>query len=206
MSRVLLIGAGSLARDIIDAFGPERFAGLYVDPAYPAEPLAGLPVFSRWDEAARETTTYLLGISDIAHRALARAAAREAGLFPAAPLVSTRAVIAADADLAPGTAVGHMAVIGPGAALDQDVLVMHGAIVAHDCAIGANSVLCAGANLGGRVSLGFGSFIGANAVVAPNLAIGMGCHLAAGAVCLRDAPASTRWIGNPARLASRNPR
>jgi sugar O-acyltransferase (sialic acid O-acetyltransferase NeuD family) len=203
MSGILLLGAGALARDIIDCFGSDRFAGLYVDPAYPATSLADLPVFTRWDQAAAEASTYLLAISGIEHRNLARAAAREAGLVPAAPLISSRAVVAADAAIASGSAIGHMAVIGPTALVDEDVLVMHGANVGHDCVIGANSVLCAGANISGNVRIGRGSFIGPSAVVTPNLEIGEGCHLAGGAVCLRHAPPGTRWIGNPARLASR---
>jgi sugar O-acyltransferase (sialic acid O-acetyltransferase NeuD family) len=202
MNGIILIGAGSLSRDLIDCFGSATFAGIYVDPQFPAAPIGGLPIVSDWESARKIASHYVLGVSDIEHRERARRAAANAGLTPAAPLVSHTAIVAADATLAAGCTVGHMAVIGPSARLDEDTLVMHAAIVAHDTVIGPNCVLCAGVSLGGYVGIGARTFVGSNAVIAPRVSIGAGAYIAAGAACFRDAEPGSRWIGNPARRSA----
>jgi sugar O-acyltransferase (sialic acid O-acetyltransferase NeuD family) len=199
MDTIILIGAGSLSRDLVDCFGAGAFVGTYVDPQFPAASIRGLPVLSNWEDVCDIASHYMLGISDVAHRERASFVARQAGLLPAPPLVSRLAVVAADAVLAPGCAVGHMAVIGPSARLGENTLVMHQAIVAHDVVVGTNSVLCAGVSLGGHVHIGANTFIGSNAVLVPKLKIGAGTHIAAGAACFRDAEPGSTWIGNPAR-------
>lgn len=199
MSNIILIGAGALTRDLVEAFGAAAFAAIYVDPAYAAASIGGLPVLTSWEAARGRGGHYLLGVSDIAHRARAAAAAEAAGLAPAPAMVTHTAIVAADATLAPGAAVGHMVVIGPAARLAGNTLVMHGAVVGHDVELGANSVLCAGVSLGGHVRLGGDSFIGSNAVLAPGLVFGQHSYVAAGAACFRDGPPHSRWIGNPAR-------
>jgi sugar O-acyltransferase (sialic acid O-acetyltransferase NeuD family) len=203
MSKIILIGAGAFARDMIDAFGRDTFVGIYVDPDFPTGSLSGLPVFTRWTDVREAASYYVLGVSDIDHRERARGAASKAGLAPAPPLVSRTAIAAADARLASGCAVGHMAVIGPSARLGEDTLVMHSCVIAHDSVIGDNTVLAAGVCTGGHVQIGPRTFIGSNAVLAPKVKIGAGCYIAAGAACFRDAEPGTRWIGNPARRADR---
>jgi sugar O-acyltransferase (sialic acid O-acetyltransferase NeuD family) len=199
MNKIVMIGAGSFARDLVDAFGAQAFAGIYVDPEFAPTPIGGLPVFSKWEDVRKNATHYILGVSNIEHRERARAAAEKCGLAPTPPLVSRLAVVAGDATLAPGVAVGHMVTIGPAAKLDAHVLVMHLSVIGHDCVVGENTVLCAGVSLGGHVHVGKKSFVGANAVLAPKVNIGAECHISAGAACFRDAEDGGRWIGNPAR-------
>lgn len=201
MQGIVLIGAGALSRDLIDCFGAQAFAGIYVDPQFAAGSIGGLPLFTSWTDVRKVASRYILGVSDIVHRERARAAARNADLTPAAPMVSRLAIVASDAILAPGVVIGHLAVIGPAASLDEDVLVMHAAIVAHDAVVQANTVLCAGVSLGGYVRVGNNTFIGSNAVLVPGLKIGAGCHIAAGAACFHDSEPAGSWIGNPARRA-----
>jgi acetyltransferase-like isoleucine patch superfamily enzyme len=199
MSSIILIGAGALGRDLIEAFGAAAFAGVYVDPGHAAADMRGLPLLSSWEEVCARATHYVLGVADIAHRERARAAARRAGLSPAAPMVARTAVVAEDAILAPGVAIGQMAVVGPAAQLGEDTLVMHACVVAHDVVLESNCVLCAGVSLGGRVRLEAQVFVGSNAVLAPDVSMGQGSYVAAGAACFRDGPAASRWLGNPAR-------
>ena len=196
---ILLIGAGALARDIVDCFGAGTFIAAYVDPKFAVAAVGVVPMVTDWDEARRRASHYVLGVSDIAHRERARNAAAAAGLLPAAPLVSSLARVAGDAQLAPGCMVGHFAVIGPAARLGVDTLLMHAAIVAHDSSVEEGSVLCAGACINGNAAIGPRCFVGPNAVVLPNVRIGHDSFVAAGAVCFRDAPARSFLLGNPAR-------
>ena len=203
MDKIILIGAGALARDIVGVFGHERFVGLYVDPQFQGTKFGELPVLSNWADVRKIATCYVLGVSDIAHRDRVRLMARAEGLHPCAPLVPPSAIVAADARLASGSAIGQMVVIGPAARLGEDSIVMHSAIVAHDSVIGENTVLCAGVCIGGHVQVGAQTFVGSNAVLAPKVKFGAGCYIAAGAACFRDADPGSRWIGNPARRSNR---
>jgi len=203
MDKIILIGAGALARDIIGVFGHKRFVGIYVDPQFYVDKFCELPVLTSWPDVREIASCYVLGVSDIAHRERARILARAEGLKPSTPLVPPSAIVAADARLEPGSAIGQMAVIGPSAHLGEDTIIMHSAIVAHDTLIGENTVLCAGVCVGGNVKIGAQTFVGSNAVLAPKVNIGAGCYIGAGAACFRDANPGSRWIGNPARRADR---
>ena len=202
--KILLIGSGALARDFVESFGRDAFVAIYVDPQFPVTQIDGLPVFTDWKEARDRASHYVIGFSDIEQRERVRGHAKSAGLLPASPFISRFAVIASDASLSPGCAVGHFAVVGPSARLCEDVLVMHSAVIAHDASVGVNTLLCAGARLGGYVQIGSGCFVGPNAVVSPRVKIGSNSHIAGGASCFRDAEAYSVLIGNPARQAKRS--
>ncbi|OGA47075.1 MAG: hypothetical protein A3F74_15290 [Betaproteobacteria bacterium RIFCSPLOWO2_12_FULL_62_58] len=204
MEKILIIGSGALARDFVDIFGPHAFVGSYVDPGFSATPVGGLPVFLDWQEALTQASHYIIGVSDIEHRKRARLNALNAGLSPASPMISDRAIVSAHASLSPGCVVTHFAVVGPFVRLCEDVLVMHSAIVAHDSIVDVNSVLCTGVCLGGYVQIGAECFIGANSVLAPSVKIGRGSFIAAGASCFRDAEPGSLLVGNPARKAKKH--
>jgi len=201
MQAVLLIGAGALARDIVDGFGADAFVAAYVDPEFATASLAGVPVVTDWQEARRRASHYVLATADVAYRQRARAMARAASLPPAPAMVSSLARVAGDACLGAGCLIGHFAVIGPAARLGEDTLVMHSALVAHDASVGEGSVICAGACVNGNVHIGPRCFIGPNAVLMPKIEFGHDCLIAAGAACFRGAPALSSLIGNPARRA-----
>lgn len=204
MEKILLIGAGALARDIIDLVGPDRFVAAYVDAQFAtADAVDGIRVYTDWQQAVRLASHYVLAVSSIDHRKLASALAGGAGLKPSSPIVSATAKIARSATLASGCVVGHFSAVGPAARIGLNSLLMHGVVVGHDSVIEENAVVCAGVCMGGYVTIGASSFVGTNAVMAPKINVGSGSFIAAGAACLRDAPANSRLIGNPAkRVAS----
>ena len=197
--KILLIGAGALARDIVNVVGPEFFIGTFVDPGFATTPVQGLPVISDWQEAARCATHYAIGVLDGKHRRMARQQALDAGLSPCAPIVHATAQIAKDAKIGPGCLVGYYSVIGSGTELQEDVLVMFSANIGHDTVIGENSVILHGACISGYTTIGKDCFIGTNASLAPKITIGSNSFVAAGASCFLDAPPESMLIGNPAR-------
>jgi UDP-3-O-[3-hydroxymyristoyl] glucosamine N-acyltransferase len=200
MESILLIGAGALASDLIDMFGPGRFAGAYVDPEYRrGDELDGVPVYSHWTQAAAVASHYLLAVSSIEHRERAMALAADAGLIAASPMVSPCARVARSAELERGCVVAHFSAVGPQARVAANGLLMHGVVLGHNSVLEANVVVCAGVSIGGYVEIGSRSFIGTNAVLAPKIHLGPDSFVAAGAACLRSAPARSLLIGNPAR-------
>jgi sugar O-acyltransferase (sialic acid O-acetyltransferase NeuD family) len=200
MEKVLLIGAGALACDLIDLVGADKFVAAYVDPQFAqAESVDGVRICTDWNQAMQLASHYVLAVSSTEHRARARARAVEAGLEPSSPIVSTSARIARSATLARGCAVGYFSAVGPGARIGLDCLIMHGVVIGHNSIIEENVVVCAGVCMGGYVTIGAHSFVGTNAVLAPKVSVISGCFIAAGAACLRDVPANSLMIGSPAR-------
>lgn len=205
MEKILLMGAGALARDIIDLVGPDRFAAAYVDAEYvSADTVDGLHIYTDLQQASRIASHYVLAISSIDHRERARKLAADSGLQPCTPVVSATARIARRVVLPGGCVVGHFSAVGPSARVGQDCLIMHGVVVGHDSVIEDNVVICAGVCLGGYVKLGARSFVGTNSVVSPQVSVGSDSFVAAGAACLRDAPANSRLLGNPAKRFANN--
>lgn len=204
MEKILLVGAGALARDIIDLIGADRFVAAYVDAEFiQADSVDGVRICKEWRQAAQLASHYVLAVSSIEHRERASVLAAGAGLEPASPIVSITSRIASKATLARGCVVGHFSTVGPAVRIGLNSLIMHGVVVGHDSVIEENVVVCAGVCLGGYVTIGTRSFVGTNAVVAPKVNVGSDSFVAAGAACLRDAPANSRLIGNPAkRIAS----
>jgi len=199
MGLLIIVGAGALARDLIEIFGRDNFAAIYVDPGFAAEPIAGLPVVDNWVRARELGSEVVLGIADIAQRTRTMQQAVAGGLLPARPMVSAHAIVSASARIGPGCVVTHQAVIGPSVHLVCNVLIMHGVIVGHDSVIHNQGVICAGASIAGGVVLEDGCFVGPNAAIAPKVRIAAGSFLSAGSACLRSVPRRSVLIGNPAR-------
>jgi sugar O-acyltransferase (sialic acid O-acetyltransferase NeuD family) len=200
----VLIGAGALARDIVSVAGVDRFAATYVDPGYPAAPIAGLPVITDWSEALHYSPYYALAVLDAEHRIRACRSAERAGLKPCPPIIHHTAQVAAGVILSPGCMVGYYSILGPGVLVRENTMIMHSATVSHDTAIGENSVILHGACIGGYAQIGRNCFVGANSVVSPGVSIGDDSFVAAGAVCFKDAPAGSMLLGNPARISLRS--
>ena len=200
MEKILLIGAGALACDIIEIFGASAFVAAYVDAPYArTDAVDGVPVCTDWRQAAQLATHYAMAVSAIDDRERFISRAAGAGLEPASPLVSPFARIARRAKLSRGCVIGHFVVVGPAVRLDPNCLVMHNVMIGHDSVMENNVVLCQSACLGGYVRIGARSFVGSNAVLAPKVGVGSDSFIAAGAACLRDAPANSQLIGNPAK-------
>lgn len=203
--KIVLLGGGALARDIVAMFGPERFVFAFVDPAYSmdATDCEGLRIETNWRVVTGCATHYLLGVAGQEARQLMQQRARESGLRPAQPFMAPMVSCAKSAQIGCGSVIGSFVAIGPGAVLAEDMLVMHNVTVAHDSRLDTLSVLCSGVSLGGRTRIGKGCFVGANAVLAPGIGIGDGAVIAAGASCLADVPEHGFAIGSPARRVAR---
>lgn len=201
--RRLLIGAGALARDIVELAGAELFCAVYVDPQFAAGSFFGLPVITDWAAACAQATHYVSGFLDLPRRRAMQLAAAAAGLLPASALVSASATVSKAATLAPGCVIATHVNVGAMTTIGRDVLLMHNAVIGHDSRLGNNSIVLPGAWVGGHVTVGEDVLLGANSVTAPGLSIGSRCVLAPGAACLKSLPADSTLIGNPGRVVRR---
>lgn len=79
------------------------------------------------------------------------------------------------------------------------VCINWGATVGHDTIIGDFTTILPGANVSGNCTIGEGCYIGANSVIREKIKIGDNSTVGAGAVVVKDVPANTTVVGNPAK-------
>lgn len=203
--RIVVVGAGALARDIVAMCAPGTFRAVFVEPGFDAPSSFGLPLLRSWDDVRSVASHYVLGLLDAAGRDRLRQAAQAAGLRAPSAMVAPSAVVSAQATLEVGCLIGNNVQVGPCTRLGRDVLVMHNAVIGHDVSVGAGTVVLPGAWVGGYSRVGARCFIGANSVVSPRLSVGDDCVLAPGAACLKDLAPGSLLIGNPGRATRRGP-
>lgn len=140
------------------------------------------------------------------HRQRLEQEARRAGFrsFPA--LVDPTTVVARSAVVGEGAAVNAAGVIGANSRLGRGALVNRSVSVGHDVVLDDYSTLGPACVLNGHVRVLTGAFVGAGAVVLPGVSVGANAVVGAGAVVVRDVPAHTVVVGNPASVTrSDNP-
>jgi acetyltransferase-like isoleucine patch superfamily enzyme len=69
----------------------------------------------------------------------------------------------------------------------------------HDCALGDYTSIAPLASISGNVTAGQGVDIGTSAAIRQGLSLANGCGVGMGSVVIKDVPANTLVVGNPAR-------
>jgi sugar O-acyltransferase (sialic acid O-acetyltransferase NeuD family) len=114
-------------------------------------------------------------------------------------------VIAADAYVGSGCAVGVGTVLMPGVVCTADVTVgrhtnvMPNCTLTHDVRVGDFVAIGAGAQLAGGASIGNGAYLGSGALLREGVRVGAGSLVGMGSVVLHDVPDGQVWAGSPAR-------
>ena len=208
MQRILVIGAGGTAKEVVEIIelcGVQGVVGL-IAPDANGQRVLDYPVLGGDAEIAGIVARHgidgaVVAIGDNWRRAAVGGELRRrlpgrsfvSAVHPAAS-VSPRAHIGA------GGLVYPMAVLMVDAHLGSFVYVSVGGIVGHDVRVGDGANIGPGAVLGGQVQVGDYTAIGAGAVVLQGRSVGAHAVIGAGAVVTRDVPAYAVAYGAPARV------
>lgn len=134
--------------------------------------------------------------------ALWRLAVKAGFDFPS--IIHPSAVVSAHASMGSGVYIGPGAIINSGAVIGEGCIINSGAIVEHDCRIGAFVHIAPGAVLSGGVTVGDRAHLGTGCSVTHGVSIGADSIIGVGSAAVKDIPARTVCVGNPAkRIKSR---
>jgi sugar O-acyltransferase (sialic acid O-acetyltransferase NeuD family) len=205
VTRLIVVTAGGFGREV-EAYARDagfEVAGFLHDThRYPGS-LDGLGIDDRIlgpveGYEPRGDELLAIGLGDIAPR-LETAEALLARGARLATVVHPSAWVADSAVLAPGTVIAPFAFVGPHARVGELSVLNTYASVGHDSVVGRCCVLAPYAVINGRVTLGDEVFLATHATVTPRRSVGDGSTVSAGSVVLRDVPARSLAVGNPAR-------
>ncbi|MDP4002722.1 NeuD/PglB/VioB family sugar acetyltransferase [Methylobacterium sp. NEAU K] len=206
--RLVLYGAGALAREIVDALvrlnahgSPVDLQASIVDPGIDApETFRGRPVVRDVRSfAGDDSLRFVVALGEPEPRARAAAHLRTEIGARFTSIIDPGVLVGASSRIGTGAVIlGHSS-ITTDAQLGEHVLVNPGCTVAHDDVLGDFATLSPGVHLAGHVAVGAGAFLGTGACVIPKIRIGARAVVGAGAVVIRNVAPGQTVFGNPAR-------
>lgn len=210
MSRIVIIGAGGHAREILGVLLESQNDGQPVEPLgfidenpeTRGQFIDGLPVLGdfswfRGVDTSRIEVVCALGAPQVCRRLAQQA--QDLGLRLASA-ISPRACISPRAQLGRSIVVFPNVIVNTGAIIGDFVTLNVAVTVSHDASVGDFSNVNPGVHLAGRVNVGEGCYLGMGSNVIQGITIGGWSIIGAGAVVIRDLPPFVTAVGVPARV------
>lgn len=172
-------------------------------------PFAGIPIhygkkgFEKWKAKQNSETQFGFSVAIGGERGKDRVEIQgyleSEGLTPLI-IKHPTAFVAENAIIAKGSQILANSAICIEAKIGRSCIINTGATVDHECILGDGIHIGPGAHLAGNIMVGDYATIYTGAVVLPRVEIGKGAIVGAGAVVVKDVPAYTIVVGNPAKV------
>lgn len=206
---VVILGAGALAREVLDVFDACREAGadydvlgFLVDSDYgrPGDLVNDTPILGdlSWlGDHPEVQAVCAVGAPQARRNIVERAASRGVRFCT---VVHPRAVVTKRVTFGEGVVIAAGAVLTNNITLEDHVLLNLGCTIGHDVRVERFATVAPGVNVSGSVVVETGAYLGTGSCVIEKVRIGRWSIVGAGAAVVRDVPPNTTVIGNPARV------
>lgn len=210
MQKVVILGAGGFAREVLDIFMAQNAISKQYDilgfidenPTKRGETLNGLPVLGTFDwfsTVDKETIRVICGVGNTQSRKKMVAKASEIGL-KFCNIIHPTAVLTTFVSLGKGV------VITAGSIFTNNIKIGNHVHINLDCTIGHDSIIedfctiAPGVHISGNVHIKEGCDIGTGAVIIQGITIGEWSIAGAGCVITKDIPPNVTVVGVPAKI------
>jgi sugar O-acyltransferase (sialic acid O-acetyltransferase NeuD family) len=203
VNRLLLVGAGGLARETLVAARDWQVVGFVDDnPSLHGRIIDGVPVLGPLSMVSEYPDAQVVICSANSRNRSSRKRIAERLALPAERYAT---IVHPAASIAPGTTIGagsivlaFVAVTAP-QEIGEHVVIMPHVTITHDDSIASYVTFAARVALAGGVTVGEAAYLGSGALVREGLSIGAGALVGMGSVVLEDVPPFEVWAGVPAR-------
>ena len=199
MRRIVVIGAGSIAENIVCQFNLENEVEYFHE-----DPISdGETKFSKLVEkrsAVIFDADYIACVGDTRHK---RALIQELPNAHYRNFIDKTMWIAKNTYLQKGIYAQPYSVIWNDCDIQDHVTLLNTCSIGHNSKVKKYSIVCPEATIGGYCEVGEGVWVGANATIRENIKIGDGAFIGQGANVVKDVEPNTVVLGNPARFYNR---
>lgn len=208
--KIVIIGAGGLARDTVDIFetlnvtspGDFEVLGYIVEApfAIPGEIIYGKPILGDFDWLAQniEQVKVVCGVgsSELRYRLVGKAVALGATFQSA---IHPQAIYSPSSTFGQGVIVKAGGLLASSTRLGDHVVLNLGCTIGHDTSLGDFVTVAAGVNIAGYVNVKTGCHLSIGCKVIEHLEIGEWSFIGSGSVVTKNIPPGMVANGNPAR-------
>ena len=210
MQKVVILGAGGFAREVLDIFMAQNTVSAqckilgFIDenPGHWGMILNGYPVLGSFDWFDAQDKSELRVICGVGTPAVRRKLVQKAAALGLrfCNIVHPTAVLTPFVELGEGVVVTAGCIFTNQIKVGNHVHVNLDCTIGHDCIIEDFCTLAPGVHVSGNVHIKTGCDIGTGAVILQGVTIGEWSIVGAGAVVTKDIPANTTSVGVPAKV------
>jgi sugar O-acyltransferase (sialic acid O-acetyltransferase NeuD family) len=196
LMEVVIIGAGSLATQVIEVFILNNFTIIGLLDDNRQEPLFGYPILGKINDWTNTNYPLFCAIGDIQIR---KQILEKFLNYRWINCIHPQANISSFSQIGNGNYIGPGCCLMPRVSLGNNNILDPGSILSHDVKVRDNNHIASHCCLLGRVKIGNNNLLGANSTVLPDISIGNDNILGAGAVATKFITEGKILKGIPAR-------
>ena len=191
MKKIILIGGGKLAREIISSFKDKANIVGYVEKK---RTNIKKKYYSEKYFNNKDKCHLVISVGDIKLRSSLFDKYKNKNKF--INLISSNSFVSSDVKIGNGSVISPNCFIGSNVSIGKNVFIGSNVSISHDCVIGNNSYISPSVCIGGCVNIKKNFFAGLNSTILPDINIGSNCFVGAMSIIRKNIPDNKLIVGN----------